>query len=78
MKHFKVTKVYQKRKKEPERRIKAYILVDDVAVERLTFNNEIPATAELYARLAAYDVLVKNGKLNGYYRCFLTKDYVLV
>lgn len=66
------------KKKKFIRKFVAYILHDEVAGQTLRFENELTADRELYERIAAYDKRVMNGTLPHNYRCFITRDYVLI
>ena len=67
-----------KRKKEKyTRRLVGYVLHDDVSGEVVYYVHGKDADLDLYDRIEYYDALVLKGKLKGYYRCFITKDYII-
>lgn len=67
-----------RKKKVKTRKLLAFVLCDEVAHTKTRFYNAESANKALYERIAIYDKEVLAGRLNGYYRCFLTIDYELI
>lgn len=70
----------RKKKKLVERKRKflAYVLHDEVSETVVRYDNELECDRMLYFLIRTYDEQVFKENLPPYYRCFVTKDYILV
>ena len=68
----------RRKKKKTTRKFLAFVLCDEVAHTKTRYYTTESAEKALYEKIERYDKEVLAGRLNGYYRCFLTTDYELV